>query len=156
MNSIASATNKLDLKVKFKLDKYPTLTLRYIPIRTQNDATFADTIKTTLIYSQLYQAIKLREDINFKKIPLTLSVSVSYNVRNTDRDNTKISGLGLTGAYKFFEIWSNSLGLNYTKESGVNSKLGLSFTSEVPVWILGDFFLTAEQSFYGKHSISLK
>lgn len=91
----------------------------------------------------------LREDIFFKKIPsLSLSASISYNAKNAANDKSNITSFDIATSYTFFEIWSNSLGFNYTKETGRNKKLALSFTSGVPLWMLGEFFLTAEQSFY--------
>ncbi|HEX2788658.1 MAG TPA: hypothetical protein VHP32_12235, partial [Ignavibacteria bacterium] len=91
----------------------------------------------------------IREDIFFKKIPgLSLSASVSYNAKNAANDKSNITGFDLSGSYTLFDIWTNSLGLNFTKETGRNKKTTLSFTSGVPVWMLGDFFLIAEQSFY--------
>ncbi len=89
-----------------------------------------------------------REDINFRRLPLTLSALLSYNIKNTPALNTSTAGAGFIGTYTFFNVWSNSLGFNFTNEWGTNRKFGISFSSSVPVWELGDFYLTAEQNFY--------
>ncbi len=89
-----------------------------------------------------------REDISFKKLPLTISASVSYNIKNTPMISTNMTGFGIFGSYTMFDIWSNSLGFNFTNEWGTNRKFGLSFTSSVSFWNVGDFYLTAEQNFY--------
>lgn len=89
-----------------------------------------------------------REDINFKKLPLSLSASMSYNIKSTPVQNTNLTGFGVSGSYTFFNVWNNSLGFNFMNEWGTNRKIGLSFTSSVPVWDIGDFYLTAEQNFY--------
>lgn len=89
-----------------------------------------------------------REDINFKKLPLTLSASLTYNIKNTPLDNTNMTGFGIMGSYTAFDIWNNSLGFDFTNEWGTNRKFGISFTSSVPFWNVADFYLTAEQNFY--------
>ena len=62
--------------------------------------------------------------------------------------STNMTGFGIFGSYTMFDIWSNSLGFNFTNEWGTNRKFGLSFTSSVSFWNVGDFYLTAEQNFY--------
>ena len=89
-----------------------------------------------------------REDINFKKLPLTLSASLTYNIKNTPLYSTNLTGFGIIGSYTLFDIWNNSLGFNFMNEWGTNRKFGMSFTSSVPFWNVADFYLTAEQNFY--------
>jgi hypothetical protein len=185
LNSTTSTTNKMDFKLRLKFEDAPTLTLRYIPIVTENDAPNPIYYKTNLDIFSLISGFKatsdalisntmlmvtstnskdnkpmdsthyslvdftIREDIFFKKLPgLSLSASASYNAKNAANDKTNVTSFDFTTAYTFFNLWTNSLGLNFTKETGRNKKLTLSFTSGIPVWMLGDFFLTAEQSFY--------
>ena len=89
----------------------------------------------------------LSNNLTFSKIPLSFAGSFSYTF-NDASSNSLISSVDLAGTYTFFNKMNNTLGFSFTNVRDVSHKIGYYFSSSVPLWELGEFYLRAEQNFY--------
>ncbi|OFY57122.1 MAG: hypothetical protein A2V50_04855 [Bacteroidetes bacterium RBG_19FT_COMBO_42_10] len=67
-------------------------------------------------------------------------------------DNTTLI-LDFSTGYLFFNLWNNTMGINYATESEVGKKTGIYFTSAIPLWQIGNLFLNMQQNFYREDTL---
>jgi len=89
----------------------------------------------------------LSDNLNFTKIPLSFAGSFGYTF-NDAISNSLILSVDLSATYTFFKKINNTLGFSFTNEREMNHKIGYYFSTSVPLWELGEFYLRAEQNFY--------
>ncbi len=85
------------------------------------------------------------ENVTFT-FPLSLTATFGF-INFSPGSNTTVI-LDFSTGYTFFNVWRNSIGVNYSRESEKNKKTGIYFTSSVPVWEFGNLRLTLQQNFY--------
>jgi len=78
--------------------------------------------------------------------PLSLTATFGF-IKFSPGDKSTVI-LDFSTGYTFFNVWRNSIGVNYSREAETNKKTGIYFTSSVPVWEFGNFRLTLQQNFY--------
>jgi len=86
-------------------------------------------------------------DLSFVKFPLSFAGSVGYTFNNAI-NKSHIFALDLSSSYTLFKIMNTTLGFNYKSERNRNHKIGIHFSTSVPIWELGELYLRAEQNFY--------
>lgn len=85
------------------------------------------------------------ENLTFN-FPLTLTGMLGF-INYSPGDKTTLM-LDFSTGYIFFNRWNNTVGINYAAESATNKRTGIYFTSAVPVWDIGNLFVTLQQNFY--------
>ncbi len=139
--------NNLDIfmmmsNLKYKTDGFIGNTTLFVTSTSGKDNKILDSNNYSLM------DLTVNQNFSFKNIPFSINAGVSYNTKNSNNDKFNTTGLNLSGTYTFFEFWSNTIGVNYLKETDKNNKLSFSFSSGLPVWDFGDLFIIAEQNFY--------
>lgn len=141
--------NNLDVfmmmsSLKYKTDGFLGFTTLLVTSTSGKDNKILDSNNYSLM------DLSVNQSINFKQIPFSINAGVSYNTKNSNNDKFNTTGLNISGTYTLFDIWSNTLGLNYLRETGKNKKLSLVFSTGLPILNLGDLFINAEQNFYSE------
>lgn len=85
------------------------------------------------------------ENVSFN-FPLLLTGSLGF-IKTSPVDLTTVI-LDLSTGYIFFEMWRNSVGINYARESDRSKSTGIYFNSGIPVWGFGNLNLSLQQNFY--------
>ena len=89
--------------------------------------------------------ITVSENLLFT-FPLSISGSLGY-IEYSPADYSTII-IDFSAGYTFFNLWRNSIGINYVSEAERNTKSGIYFTSRIAVWEIGDLFISLNQNFY--------
>ncbi|HLG32470.1 MAG TPA: hypothetical protein VI362_05480, partial [Ignavibacteriaceae bacterium] len=89
--------------------------------------------------------ITVSENLLFT-FPLSISGSLGY-IEYSPADYSTII-IDFSAGYIFFNLWRNSIGINYVSEAERNTKSGIYFTSRIAVWEVGDLFISLNQNFY--------
>jgi len=89
--------------------------------------------------------ITVSENLLFT-FPLSISGSLGY-IEYSPADYSTII-IDFSAGYIFFNLWRNSIGINYVSEAERNTKSGIYFTSRIAVWEIGDLFISLNQNFY--------
>ncbi|OGU75826.1 MAG: hypothetical protein A2V93_02515 [Ignavibacteria bacterium RBG_16_34_14] len=87
----------------------------------------------------------LSENLSFT-FPLSITGSLGFIKYNPAEYTTII--LDFSAGYTFFNLWRNSIGLNYASESERSKKTGIYFMSGITVWEIGNLFINLSQTFY--------
>ena len=85
------------------------------------------------------------ENLTFN-FPLSLTGMVGFTKYDPGVNNNLI--LDFSTGYLFFNLWNNTVGINYSTESEVSKRTGIYFTSSVPLWEIGNLSLNLQQNFY--------
>src|SRR3989337_4096324 len=85
------------------------------------------------------------ENVNFN-FPLFLTGSLGF-INTSPADFTTVI-LDFSTGYTFFNIWRNSVGLNYARESERSKRTGIYFNSGIQVWEIGNLNVSLQQNFY--------
>jgi hypothetical protein len=85
------------------------------------------------------------ENLTFN-FPLTLTGMLGF-INYSPGDKTTLM-LDFSTGYLFFNLWNNTVGINYAAESEASKRTGIYFTSAIPVWDIGNLFVTLQQNFY--------
>ena len=89
----------------------------------------------------------MSNDLNFVRNPLSFSGSIGYTF-NDAITNSHIYSFDLSSSYTFLNIINTSLGFSYKSEKNRNHKIGIHFSTSVPIWEIGELYIKAEQNFY--------
>jgi hypothetical protein len=89
----------------------------------------------------------ISNDLSFVNYPLSFAGSIGYTFNNAI-NKSHILSFDLSSSYTFFNIMNTSLGFNYTSERNKNHKIGIHFSTSLPIWEIGELYLRAEQNFY--------
>ncbi len=89
--------------------------------------------------------ITLSENISFV-FPLFLTGSLGFI--NTDPANFTTVIVDFSTGYTFFNLWRNSVGVNYSRESDRSKRTGIYFNSSIKLWELGNLNISVQQNFY--------
>ena len=90
------------------------------------------------------------ENVTFN-FPLSLTGMLGFT-NYSPGDNTTLI-LDFSTGYLFFNLWNNTMGINYATESEVGKKTGIYFTSAIPLWQIGNLFLNMQQNFYREDTL---
>ena len=91
--------------------------------------------------------LSLYDGLSFKA-PLYLTGSVGWTQTTYTGETNDLVYFDLSGSYKFFKKWSNTLGINNTWEHGRESKIRIYARSSFPVWKLFDTRFEGDWSDY--------
>lgn len=108
------------------------------------------TIKSKSSYETIdYRILNfiLSDNLTFTKIPLSFAGSFGYTFNDASTNSLMLS-VDLSASYTFFKIMNNTVGFSFSNERDMNQKIGYYFSTSVPLWELGEFYLRAEQSLY--------
>ena len=89
----------------------------------------------------------ISDNVTYLKVPLSVGGSLSYT-NKTGILKSNMFALDLYGTYTFFDIWSNTLGFNFTEEKKINNKKGIYLTSDLSLEKWFRFGVSVEQSYY--------
>lgn len=85
------------------------------------------------------------ENVTFN-FPLSLTGMLGF-INFSPGEKTTLM-LDFSTGYLFFDHWNNTVGINYAAESELSKKTGIYFTSAIPVWEIGNLFISLQQNFY--------
>jgi hypothetical protein len=85
------------------------------------------------------------ENVTFN-FPLSLTGMLGF-INYSPGDKTTLM-LDFSTGYLFYNIWNNTVGINYAAESEVSKRTGIYFTSSVPVWEFGNLFVNLQHNIY--------
>jgi len=85
------------------------------------------------------------ENVTFN-FPLSLTGMLGF-INFSPGEKTTLM-LDFSTGYLFFDQWNNTVGINYAAESELSKKTGIYFTSAIPVWEIGNLFISLQQNFY--------
>jgi hypothetical protein len=87
----------------------------------------------------------ISENVTFN-FPLSLTGMLGF-INFSPGDKTTLI-LDFSSGYLFFNIWNNTMGINYAAESEVSKRTGIYFTSAIPVWEIGNLFVNLQENIY--------
>ena len=149
-NFVSNDMQAANLKVENTAHVFTLMTgLNVIGENLTSSTNFVVTIQssTSNIKANDFTIISLTasENIAFT-FPLSLTATFGFIQFSPENNSTII--LDFSTGYTFFNVWRNSIGVNYSRESEKNNKTGIYFTSSVPVWEFGNLRLSLRQNFY--------
>lgn len=87
------------------------------------------------------------DNVTYLKVPLSVGGSLSYT-NKSGMIGANTFALDLYSTYTFFDIWSNTLGFNFTEEKKRNNKKGFYITSDLSLEKWFRFGVSVEQNYY--------
>lgn len=86
--------------------------------------------------------------------PLSLSLGYSFSGSKVLEITDNINSYDLSGTYTFFDKWQNTIGGEYSTETGDNKKVGIYYSTSIPLWAFGTFDLRAEKNMYKNKTLA--
>jgi hypothetical protein len=93
------------------------------------------------------------ETVSFT-FPLSLSLGYSFSGSKVLNIADNINSYDFSGTYSFFDKWQNTLGGEYSTETGNNKRIGVYYSTSIPLWGFATFDLRAEKNLYKNKTLT--